>query len=90
MHEWVSLGESSNPLAAISNELERKCMTNAPVDTVHVVAHGRPGALRIGGQWVDSATLIANAQQLAQWSVRRIELWCCDVARDEAFIALLE
>ncbi len=52
LHEIVALGASANPLAAITQELLRKRQTGQPLDTLHIVAHGRPGALQIGGRWV--------------------------------------
>ena len=87
-YEWVSLGASRNPLAAISNELERKRLTGQPVHTLHIVAHGRPGAFQIGGRWGDSTALIANAAQLAQWQVQSIALWSCEVAADTGAVSL--
>ncbi|MBE9175140.1 DUF4347 domain-containing protein, partial [Synechocystis salina LEGE 06155] len=60
-----------------------------PPTELHLVAHGRAGALLLGGQWIDTAKLLANAQQLAQWQVGRIALWSCEVGQDQGFIALL-
>ncbi|MBD1193158.1 DUF4347 domain-containing protein [Vulcanococcus sp. Clear-D1] len=77
LHELVALGQSQNPLAAISAELEQRRREGRRVQTLHIVAHGSPGALRIGGQWVDAPALIANADQLAQWGLSAISLWSC-------------
>jgi hypothetical protein len=61
-----------------------------PVDTLHVLAHGRPGAFRFGEQWVDAEALKAHAAELAQWGVRTIALWSCHLGADANFVALLE
>ena len=54
LHELLALGQNQNPLAAISAELEKRRIQGRPVQTLHIVAHGRPGAFRLGGQWVDA------------------------------------
>lgn len=90
LHELVALGHSTNPLAAITDELANRRLQGRPVDTLHIVAHGRPGAFQIGRQSINSSTLIANAQLLAQWQVGTIALWSCEVGADHNFVALLE
>ena len=88
LHELVALGHSANPLAAITEELAKRRLAGRPVDTLHIVAHGRPGAFQIGGQWVTSSTLIANAAALAQWQANTIALWSCEVGGDSDIITL--
>lgn len=90
LHEVVSMGQSANPLAAITEALAERRLQGQPVQTLHVVAHGRPGAFQIGGQWVDAAALIAHAHELAQWQVSSLALWSCEVGADQGFVALLE
>jgi hypothetical protein len=85
LHELVSLGAVANPIAAITSAI-----AGQRLDTLHIVAHGRPGAFQIGGQWVDSVSLIANAHLLAQWNVGEIALWSCEVGNDRNFVSLLE
>jgi len=80
----LPLGCSENPLSLISQVL-----SGQPIDTLHVVAHGRSGAIALGGQWIDAKALLANAAGLARWKVRRLALWSCDVGRDADFVALL-
>ena len=63
------------PLQQITARLHRRAELRHPVDTLHVLAHGRPGAFRFGEQWVDAEALKANAAELAQWCVRTIALW---------------
>ncbi|MFO7629217.1 MAG: VCBS domain-containing protein [Prochlorococcaceae cyanobacterium] len=89
-HELLALQQHPNPLAAIGQELEQRRRGGAPVAVLQIVAHGRPGAVQLGGRWIDRSQLIANAGALGTWGVERIELWGCDVGRDREFVALLE
>lgn len=40
--------------------------TDGAVDALHIYAHGREGALLLGGRWVDAATLADSAEILAR------------------------
>ena len=60
-----------------------------PVSTLHLVAHGRPGALRLGGQWITTTSLLAAADQLASWGVQHIRLWSCHTGAEAAFAVCL-
>ncbi len=90
LQELVALGQSGDPLQEITQELARRRRQGKPVDTLHLVAHGRPGAFQIGGEWVTAAALISKATLLAQWQVSTIALWSCEVGADRNFVALLE
>jgi Ca2+-binding RTX toxin-like protein len=61
-----------------------------PVDTLHLLAHGRSGAFRFGDKWIDAEALKAHASDLASWGVETIALWSCRVGADANFVALLE
>ncbi|MFM2158188.1 MAG: hypothetical protein RLZZ124_662, partial [Cyanobacteriota bacterium] len=89
LHDVVAIGTTADPLAAITATLAERRLQGRPVDTLHLVAHGRPGAFQIGGQWITTTSLIAAADQLAQWQVRTLALWSCEVGADEHFMALL-
>ena len=78
------------PLQQITALLHRRAELRHPVNTLHLLAHGRPGAFRFGDQWIDAEALKAHAAELAQWSVRTIALWSCQVGADANFVALLE
>ena len=78
------------PLQQITALLHRRAELRHPVDTLHLLAHGRPGAFRFGEQWVDAKALKAYAAELAQWGVRTIALWSCHVGAHANFVALLE
>ncbi len=78
------------PLQQITALLHRRAELRHPVDTLHVLAHGRPGAFRFGEQWIDAEALKAHAAELASWGVETIALWSCRVGADANFVALLE
>ncbi|MEY4718740.1 MAG: hypothetical protein RL563_1358, partial [Pseudomonadota bacterium] len=61
-----------SPLVSISHAL-----SGLQLDTLHIVAHGRPGAFCINGQWIDAQALEEHASLLAKWNVKRIALWSC-------------
>ena len=61
----------------------------ASVTTLHLVAHGRAGAFRLGNRWISTASLVAAAGELALWKLERIALWSCHTAADPGFIATL-
>ncbi len=69
--------------------LQQRRDRGTPVNTLHLVAHGRPGSFELGDRAIDAAALLANADLLAQWQVERIALWSCYVGQDANFTALL-
>ena len=76
--------------AQISEGLRQQREAGQPVRTLHLIAHGRPGAFRFGDQWVDAEALRAHAAELAHWGVETIALWSCHGGADAGFVALLE
>jgi hypothetical protein len=54
------------------------------------VAHGRPGEFQIGGKWINSWALIANADYLRQWKVTSIALWSCSTNCDPSLESTLK
>ena len=58
-------GRGQQPLAAITAALQRRRAEGDPPRTLHLIAHGRPGAFRIGEQWVDAEVLKAHSSELA-------------------------
>ena len=88
-HELMPVGFSANPLQQIGDALALRRRQGRAVSTLHLVAHGRHGAIQLGGQWIDTATLIANAAVLADWQVTNVNLWSCEVGKNNAFQAVL-
>lgn len=78
-----------DPLATISASL-RQAAIAAPIHTLHIVAHGRPGAISIAGQQLDRLALLRGAAELAQWRVERIVLWSCQAGADPGFVAVFQ
>ena len=82
--------EQGYPLEWISQGLRQRRAEGDPPRTLHLLAHGRPGAFRMGDAWVDADALKAAAAELAQWNVETIALWSCHGGADAGFVALLE
>ncbi|HPU52224.1 MAG TPA: DUF4347 domain-containing protein [Burkholderiaceae bacterium] len=78
------IGPSSHPLQVIAT-----LMAGESIDTLHLVGHGRAGAMSLGGTFIDTATLLAERDTLASWPVRRIALWGCSVGAESEFPATL-
>ncbi|MGB0562132.1 MAG: cadherin domain-containing protein [Spirulinaceae cyanobacterium] len=59
-------------------------------ESLHLVAHGSPGALQLGSGVLSSATLPVYHQQLLEWGVAEILLYGCNVAAEPAFLQALQ
>ena len=88
--EALALPMAQEPLVAITAVLRLRRKQGNPIRTLHVLAHGSPGAFRIGDQWIGAEALKAHATELASWGVETIALWSCHVGADDGFVALLE
>ena len=82
--------EQGHPLEWISRGLRQRRAEGDPPRVLHLLAHGRPGAFRIGDQWMDAEALETHAAGLADWDVETIVLWSCHGGADAGFVALLE
>lgn len=78
------------PVHAITVALQQQRARGQTVRELHLLAHGRPGELRFGVQWIDAEQLKAHAAELAKWEVETIALWSCHVGADSGFVALFE
>ncbi|MEM8641309.1 MAG: DUF4347 domain-containing protein [Cyanobacteria bacterium P01_G01_bin.54] len=56
---------------------------------LHLVAHGAPGALRLGSSQLSLATLPAYRQSLLEWGVAEIWIYGCNVAAQPEFLQAL-
>ena len=88
-HSVRLLPADGDPLQAITDHLRACALAGTPVQSLHLVAHGRPGAVRINGSWLTPLELLAGAALLAQWKVKEIALWSCYLAQDPSFTAVL-
>jgi len=59
----VRLESGQSGIAQMTQHLARYTQLRA----VHIVSHGAPGAVMLGGQWVDADALQANRRLLARW-----------------------
>lgn len=75
-------GSAQSVLQALS-----KALAGQEVDTLHLVAHGKPGAFLLGGHWIDAKALHAAAQWLALWRVRQVAVWSCHAGHDSDLMA---
>jgi len=78
-----------HPLAWISQGLQQQREAGQLIRTLHLIAHGRPGAFRIGNVWIDAEALKAHAAELAHWNLETIALWSCQFGADADVVALL-
>ena len=89
-HPVVGIDASEDALRRITDELGARRQAGTAVTTLHVVAHGRAGAVKLGDEWIDVADLAAAGPQLATWSLDDIVVWGCDVGDAPAFADELE
>ncbi|MFM7450035.1 MAG: DUF4347 domain-containing protein [Leptolyngbyaceae cyanobacterium] len=54
-----------------------------------IVAHGEPGKVYLGNSVLQTTTLSHYTALLAEWGVKKIELWSCQVAQDISFVEQL-
>ena len=85
--EWLHSGKP--PLQAIGELLDVHRQQGRVVHTLHLLAHGRPGAIQFGDALIDAPALAAASDQLGQWGVSTIALWSCEVGADRGFVTLL-
>lgn len=65
------------------------------VAAVHLVTHGRDGAIRLGGQWIDAAALLEHQGQVTRWQKSlakdaEILLYACDAGRGQRGASLVQ
>jgi len=90
LYAAVEIGSAHDPLGWMTQHLRRRQQNGSPVGILHVLAHGRSGAFRLGEKWIDVEALKVHANELASWGVETIALWSCHVGADAGFVALLE
>lgn len=90
----VALHADDDGLAAIGDALHGASQAGTPFDAVHLIGHGEPGAMRLGGATLDLDALRARAGEFADWADglsggADLLLWGCDVAAHADGRALL-
>lgn len=80
-------------LAVSSDSDAIECITealsNRSVSRLVLLSHGRPGQVILGKQSIDAETIHIKQRQIADWGVKSIDIYACDVAQDTAFITAL-
>jgi hypothetical protein len=64
-------------------------------DSLHLVSHGKPGAVKLGAVWLESGNLAGYAGDLVQWrsglaDCADLLIYGCDLAADHAGRSLVE
>jgi Ca2+-binding RTX toxin-like protein len=59
-------------------------ITQQPVDSLQIIAHGSPGSLQLGKTALNLDNLHTYQQQFQQWQVEEILIYGCEVAAGEA------
>ncbi|MFM9111240.1 MAG: Ig-like domain-containing protein, partial [Prochlorococcaceae cyanobacterium] len=90
LHRVLELAAGADPLRSLVQALAMERARGAAIRTLHVVAHGEPGAFVLAGVRLDRGGLLASADALAQLGVQDLALWCCELGRDREMVALLE
>jgi hypothetical protein len=80
----VAFPSDEHPLHFITRLLDQR-----RVETLHLVAHGSDGSIRIGGHHIDHEDLLDWQASVRTWRVSRIALWCCGLGNNEGFVDLL-
>ena len=89
--EVVVLDSSADGLDQVSQALAAR----RDVAAVHFVTHGADGMARLGGSWLDAATLNARFEQIERWAEALTDdadlvFYGCDLAAGEAGQDLVE
>ncbi len=89
--EVVLLDTSDAPLSAIAHLVEARPGTTV----LHLVAHGRPGCVELGGECIDANTLTQQASALARIGAAlgtdgEVLLYACQLAAGRAGAAFLD
>ncbi|MBV1928314.1 MAG: DUF4347 domain-containing protein, partial [Gammaproteobacteria bacterium] len=90
----LRLAADTSPLVQIANALQTRQVT----DTLHILAHGEPGAIHLGGEPLDLGGIYTHDEEIA--AIRdalgpnaKIALWACSVGWlgiGEQFIEAIE
>ena len=79
-----------DPLSIVGRVLAQRRAQGRPVQTLHWVSHGAPGAVFVGDQTINTKALLNAQQELAGWQLRTINLWSCSTGADHNFVSVLE
>ena len=83
---WLELPADKHPFAVINKTLRHLRRRDEDVKELHLIAHGNSDGIELAGEWIDKATLLNHGTELAQWRVKTIVLWCCNIGQNKDFI----
>ncbi len=88
--DWLQLQDGQPVLTQLTKALTRRRLQGAAISELHLIAHGNRQGFELAGQWINSATVLRHANELRQWDIGTLVLWCCDIGQNQEFISLLE
>ena len=88
--DWLQLQDSQPALTQLTKELTERQLKGTAIDELHLIAHGNSEGFELAGQWINRAAILQHANELRQWDISTIVLWCCEIGQNQEFIALLE
>ena len=88
--QWHELKHVDSPLRELTKALTDCRLEKQQVRELHLIAHGSSQGIQLNGEWIDAATLLGHAAELAQWQIDRLVLWCCHIGQNQAFLSILE
>ena len=86
----IQLEATANPLRTITEALEERRQQGTPAKELHLLAHANSQGIQLADQWIDQATLLRHASELAHWQISTVVLWCCQIGRNQDFIDLFK
>ena len=89
-NHWLQLQAQGSPLQQITAALKAQRDQGQPIHELHLIAHGNSSGLQIAGRTINTVDLSRHVADLANWNVKTLVLWSCQLAQNKDFIARLE
>jgi len=77
-------------IAAITDQLATLAQSKTAVESLVILAHGRPGEVLIGKESINVRQLTNRAQDIQRWNVQDIQLFSCHTGAAHHFTETLE
>ena len=87
---WLQLPKNKHPFNEINKALRNLRHRDEYVEELHLISHGNSDGIELAGEWINEAILLKHSTEIAQWKVKTIVLWCCNIGKNEDFISTLE
>ena len=71
------------------NQLSKIILQKEFID-VHLIAHGDKNSIETGNNLFNLNNIDEYADQISQWKVNKIFLWCCEIGKNQNFIKKLK